>query len=77
MRKLNVFTILCLNTPGLQKQIFKHVPKFKWFPFTNTCYVNFVGTIILLRIPQQANDASFSGFCRCNWNKQNVNEIRK
>ena len=65
--------ILCLYFPGFQRQLFIYVPKCKWIPptkcqwipRTNSCNVNFVGTFILLRIPQQANLASCSGFRNC------------
>ena len=40
-------------------------------------YVNFVGTFVFLRIPQQANIASCSGFRNCKWIPQNVSGIRK
>ena len=39
--------------------------KCKWIPLTKfqcTCNVNFVGTFVVPRIPQQANIASCSGF---------------
>ena len=61
--------------PGFQRQVVKHIPKCKWFPLTkfqwiprrNSCNINFVGTLILLRIPQRANIGSCSGFRKCNW----------
>ena len=78
-------TILCLYVPGFQRQVFKHVSKckwipetkFQWIPHTYTCNVKFVGTFVLLRIPQQANIASCSGFRNCKWIPQNVSGIRK
>ena len=77
-------TILCLYVPGFQRQVLKYVPKCKWIPQTkfqdsayNTCNVNFVGTFVLLRIPQQANIASCYGFRNCKWIPQNVSGIRK
>ena len=75
-------TILCLYVPGFQRQVLKYVPKCKWIPQTKfqyiyTCNVNFVGTFVLLWIPQQASIASGSGFCNCKWNPQNVSGIRK
>ena len=77
-------TILCLYVPGFRRQTFKLVPKFQWIPLkklpwiprTNTCNVNFVGTFVVQRIPQQANVASCSGFHNCKWIPQNVNGIR-
>ena len=68
-------TILCLYVAGFQRQVFKYVPKckwipltkFQWIPRTKTCNVNAVGTFVLLRIPQQANTASSSGFRNCKW----------
>ena len=61
---------MCLYVPGFQRQVLKYVSKRKWIPQTKfqwiphiyTCNVNFVGTFVLLRIPQQANIASCSGF---------------
>ena len=78
-------TILCLYVPGFQRQILKYVPKckwipqtkFQWIPHTYTWNVNFVGTFILLRFPQQANIASCSGFRNCKWIPQSVRGIRK
>ena len=66
-------TILCLYVPEFQRQEFKHVlkctwiplTKFQWTPRTNTCSVNFVGTLILLRILQRANIGCCSGFREC------------
>ena len=60
----------CLYGPGFHRQVLKQVPKCKWIPFTkfpwstrtNTCKVNFVGTLVLLRIPQQAIIDKCSGF---------------
>ena len=77
--------ILCLYVPGFQRQVLKYVPKcnwiaqtkFQWIPYTNTNNVNFVGTFVLLRIPQQANIASCSGFRNCKWITLNVSGIRK
>ena len=51
--------------------------KFQWIPHTYTSNVNFVGTFVLLRIPQQANIASCSGFLNCKWIPQNESGIRK
>ena len=78
-------TILCLYVPGFQRQVLKYVPKsewspqtkLQWIPHTYTCNVIFVGTIVLLRIPQQANIASCSGFRNCKWIPQNVRGIHK
>ena len=55
---------------GFHRQVLKQVPKCKWIPFTkfpwitctNICKVNFVGTLVLLRIPQRANIGNCSGF---------------
>ena len=63
-------TILFLYVPGFQKLIFKHVPKCKWIALTKLpwilrtyeCNVNFIGTFVVSRIPQQANIASCFGF---------------
>ena len=73
-------TILCLYVPGFQRQVLKYVPKCKWIPQTKfqwiphayICKVNFVGTFVLLWIPQQANIASCSGFRNCKWIPQKV-----
>ena len=81
----NRSTVLFLFVPEFQRQVLKYVPrckwipetKFQWIPHTYTCNVNFVGTFVLLRIPQQANIASCSGFRNCKWNPQNVSGIRK
>ena len=70
---------------GFQRQVLKSVPKckwipqtkFQWIPHTYACNINFVGTFVLLRIPQQANIASCSGFRNCKWIPQNVKGIRK
>ena len=78
-------TILCLYVPGFQRQVLNYVPKrkwipqtkFQWIPHTYTCNENFVGTFVFLRIPQQANIASWSGFRNCKWNPQSVSGIRK
>ena len=76
-------TILCLYVPGFQRQVFKAkckwipLTRFTWIPRTYTCNVNFVSTFNLLRIPQQANIASCSGFRNCKWIPQNVSGIRK
>ena len=78
-------TFFCLHVPGFQRQVLKYVPKCKWIPQTKiqwiphtyTCEVNFVGTFVLLRIPQQAIIARFSGFRNCKWIAQNVSGIRK
>ena len=78
-------TVLFLFVPGFQRQLLKYVPKckwipqtkFQWIPHTYTCNVNFVGTFVLFRIPQQATKASWSGFRNCKWTPQNVSEIRK
>ena len=78
-------TILCLYVPGFQTQVFKHVPNRRWIPLTRftwilrtyTCNVNFVGSFILLRIPQQAKIASSSAFRNCKWIPQNISGIRK
>ena len=56
-----------------QRQVLKHVPKsewiprtkLQWIPRTNACNVNFVGTLILLWIPQRANIGGCSGFRKC------------
>ena len=71
--------------PIFQRQVLKYGPKckwiprtkFQWIPHTYTCNVNFVGTFVLLQIPQQANIASCSGFRTCKWIPQNVSGIRK
>ena len=52
---------------GFYRQVLNQVPKCKWIPFTkfpctNTCKVNFVGTLVLLRIPQRANIGNCSEF---------------
>ena len=75
---------MCLYVPGFQRQVLKYVPKCKWIPQTNfqwiphtyTCDVNFVGTFVFLRFPQQANKASCSGFRNCKWIPQNVSGFR-
>ena len=82
---LDSSTILCLYVPGFQRQVSKLVPKcevipqtnFQWIPHTYTCNVILVGKFVLLRIPQQANIASCSGFRNCKWILQNVSGIRK
>ena len=71
--------VLCLYVPGFQRQVLEHVPKSKWIPLTkfqwvprtNTSSVNFVGTLILLRIPQRANLGTCCSFRKCNWNTEN------
>ena len=78
-------TILFLYVPGFHRQTSKHVPKcqwipltkFPWIPRTNTCNVNFVGTIVVARNPQPVNIASYSGFRYCKWIPLNVSGIRK
>ena len=78
-------SLLCLYVPGFQRQVFKYVPKLSDFDKQNfsgfrihiPIKVNFVGTFILLRIPQEAIIASCSGFRNCKWMPQNVSEIRK
>ena len=70
-------TILCLYVPDFQRQVLIFVPKYKWIPHRNTFNVNFVGTFVLLRIPQQSNIASCSGFRNCKWIPQNLSGIRK
>ena len=82
---LDMITIWCLYVPGFQRQVLKFIPKRKWIPRTKfqwishtyTCDVSFVGTFVLLRIPQQANIASCSGFRNCVGIPQNVSGIRK
>ena len=68
---------MCLYVPGFRRQVLKYVPKCKWIPHTYTCNVNFVDTFVLLRIPQQANISSCSGFRNCKWIPQIVSGIRK
>ena len=71
-------TVLYMFVPGFQQQIFRYVSKSKWIPLTkfqwflltNTCNVKIVGTFVWLRIPQQANIASCSGFRNCKWISQ-------
>ena len=74
-------TVLCLYVPGFQRQVIEYVPKCKWIPLTklewipltklewiprtNTCNVNFVGTLILSRILQRKNIGNCSGFRKC------------
>ena len=78
-------TILCLYVPGFQRQVLKSIPKckwtpqtkFQWIPHTYTCNVIFVGTFVFLRIPQQANIASWSGFRNCKWIPRNISGILK
>ena len=78
-------TILCLYILGFQRQVLKYAQKYKWtpptkfqwIPHTYTCNVSFVGPFVLMRIPQQANIASYSGFRICKWIPQNVSAIRK
>ena len=78
-------TICCHYVPGFQKQFFEPFPKYKWnhskkFPWIqreNTCNVNFVGTIVLSQLRQQANIANCSGFRNCKWTPQKTNGIRK
>ena len=75
---------VCMFLDSIDKT-FKHVPKCQWIPLTklpsiprtNTCNVNFVGTFVVPRIPQQANIASCSGFRNCKWIPQNASGIRK
>ena len=51
---------LCI---GFHRQVFKHAQKCKWVPLTklqwiprtNTCNVNLVSALVLLRTPQLAN----------------------
>ena len=77
--------ILCLYVPGFQRQVLKYVAKCKWLPLkiftwnprTYTCNANFVGIFNLLRIPQQRNIASCSGFRNCKRIPQNVKGIRE
>ena len=65
--------ILCLYVPGFQRQIFKQVPKCNWIPLTkflwnprtNIFNVNFVGTLVVSRIPRQAHLASCSDVRNC------------
>ena len=72
---LNRRTVLCLYVTGFQRQVFKNdqnckwVPltKFQWTPRINSCNVNFVGTLILLQILQQANIRRCSGFRKFKW----------
>ena len=74
-----------LYVSGFQRQVLKHVPKCKqtpltqnqWIPRTNTCNVHFVGTMILLRIPQRASKSSCSGFRKCKRIPQIKSGIRK
>ena len=78
-------TILFLYVPEFQRQVLKYVPKCKWIPQTKiqwipptyTCNVDFVGTFVLLRIPQQANIVNCSEFRKCEWIPQNVCGFRK
>ena len=78
-------TFLCLYVSEFQRQVLKYVPKcksipqtkFQWTPHTYTCNEKFVGTFVLLRILQQANIASCSGFRNCKWIPQNVSGILK
>ena len=78
-------TILCLFFPGFQKLILKQVSNCKWSPLTkfpripraNNCNVNFLGTFVVSRFPQQASIASCSGFRNCKRIPQNVMGIRK
>ena len=51
-KSLNMFQ----NVSGFLLQNFSGIPR------TSTCNVNFVATFVLVRIPQQANIASCSGF---------------
>ena len=68
-------TILCLYVFWFQRQVFKCVAKCYWVAFTkvtwvprkNTFKVDFVGSLVLLRIPQRANIGSCSGFRKCKW----------
>ena len=78
-------TNLCLYVPGFQRQVLKYVPKCKWIPQTKlqwiphtyTRYVIFVGTFVWLRILQQANIASCSGFRKMYAESANVSGFRK
>ena len=62
-------TVLYLYVPGFQSQVFKHCPTWKWIPLTairtnrtNTCNLNFVGTLVLLWIRQQVKISSCPGY---------------
>ena len=78
-------TSLSLYVPGFPRKFLKYVPKcewipqtkFQWIPHTYTCNVNFVGTFVLLRFPQQTIIAFCSGFRNCKWKWQNLSGIRK
>ena len=78
-------TSLPLYVPGYQRKVLKHFPKCKWIPQTKiqfiphlyNCNLNFVGTLVLLRFPQQANIACCYGFRNCKWIPQRFSGIRK
>ena len=66
-------TVLCLYVPGLQRQVFKRVPKCKCIPLRNFPLIpspnSFnlisVGILDFYRIPQLAKVGSCSGFRKC------------
>ena len=78
-------TTLRLYVPGFQRQVFKSVPKcqwiplkkFQWIPHKITCNVVFVGTFVMLRIPQQQSIAICSRFRNCKQIRQNESGMRK
>ena len=55
-------TILCLYVPGFQRQGLEHVPKLQ-----SIRNVKYVGTLILLQIPQRVNIGSSFGFRKFEW----------
>ena len=67
--------ILSLNM--LQNEWRFHLQKLPWIAPTYECNVIFVGTFVVSRIPQQANEASCFGIHNCKWIPQNVGGIRK
>ena len=65
------------NYLNMFQNVSVRLTRFTWIPRTYTCNVIFVGTFNLLRISQQANIASCSGFRNCKWVPQNISGIRK
>ena len=58
-------TVLCLYVPGFHRQVFKYVPKFKWFR-------------VQIPVTQTLSGHLFCcGFRNCKWIPRKVNEIRK
>ena len=80
-------TIWGLYDPGLQRKVFKFVPKCKWIPLTK---IPWTSPIDFSWIPQRANIAGCSGFhkskriaknlsefCKCKWISQTLVKFAK